>query len=152
MELSWLFAPCNCRALRSVVFVMAWASGATSLESSCLNCVSLPVFWRLEVAYDSWCFDCHGALDKTGDLQETLLDMQEAIFCDVYFFSYPTMAQAIGSMFCPFSHTHTNIRLFSKADHDDNILQRTCWSLVDCTCIYIYTYRLIVICIYGCWS
>lgn len=152
MELSWLFAPCNCRALRSVVFVMAWASGATSLESSCLNCVSLPVFWRLEVAYDSWCFDCHGALDKTGDLQETLLDMQEAIFCDVYFFSYPTMAQAIGSMFCPFSHTHKHQTFFKS---------RSWWSYPSKNMlefgrlymyIYIYTYRLIVICIYGCWS
>lgn len=90
-----------------------WGVGATSLESSCLNCVSLPAFWRLEPRMTLDVL-IPSALDKTGDLQETLLDMQEAIFCDVYFFSYPTMAQAIGSMFCPFSHTHKHQTFFKS--------------------------------------
>ena len=62
------------------------------------------------------------------------------------------MAQAIGSMFCPFSHTHTQtsdffqkqimmIISFKKSRLEFGRLYMY---------IYIYLYKLIVICIYGC--
>lgn len=75
------------------------------------------------------------ALDITGDLQEALLDIQEAIFCDVFIPRIRPWLKWLGRCFALFhTHTHTNIRLFSKADHD-HILQKKGWSLGD----YIYT-------------
>lgn len=142
MELSWLFAPFNCRALRSVVFVMAWGSGATSFESSCLNFCESTSLLALRVAYDSWCFDYHSALDQTGDLQETLLDMQSAIFCDVNIFSrIRPWLKRLGRCFALFhTHTHKHQTFFKSRSWWSYPSKKAGWSLVDCICIYTYTY------------
>ena len=81
MELSWLFAPFNCHALRSVLFVMAGGGWATALETwellELCESTSLLGLWlwppmTLDVLIPS-------ALDITGDLPEALLDIQEVI-------------------------------------------------------------------------
>lgn len=118
-----------------------WGSGATSLESTCLNCVSLPVFRRLESPMTLDVLITTVLLIKLETYKKHYLTCRKLFFAMYFFSRIRPWLKRLGRCFALF-HTHTQTSdFFQKQIMMIISFKKTGWSLVDC--IYIYIHILI---------